>query len=136
MSSFELPERASLEYLKKRAKDRLRELRQGDPDARLSDAQLAIAREHGFPSWRALKAEVDRRRSPRLEAFLAACAAGDLTSMRELLDRDAGLVRERTADGATPLHRAVSHADAVRFLLERGANPNARDAGDNALPLH
>ena len=29
------------------------------PDARLADAQLAIAREYGFSSWRALKAHVD-----------------------------------------------------------------------------
>ena len=31
---------------------------------------------------------------------------------------------------------AVRHPDAVRLLLERGADPNAREAGDNALPLH
>ena len=55
----ELPERASVEYLKKLAKDRLDELRRLDPDAKLAAAQLAIAREHGFPSWRALKAEID-----------------------------------------------------------------------------
>jgi hypothetical protein len=56
-----LPERASFEYLKKLAKNRLDELRQLDPDAKLAAAQLAAAREHGFSSWRALKAEIDRR---------------------------------------------------------------------------
>ena len=50
-----LPERPSLEYLKKLAKDRLPALRRADPTARLADAQLAVAREHGFPSWRALR---------------------------------------------------------------------------------
>jgi uncharacterized glyoxalase superfamily protein PhnB len=36
------------------------------------------------------------------------------------------------------LHIAArrGHLDAVRLLLERGADPNARDEGDNALPLH
>jgi ankyrin repeat protein/uncharacterized glyoxalase superfamily protein PhnB len=135
MSSSDLPESASLEYLKKLAKERLRELRRADPDARLANAQLAIARDHGFPSWRALKAEVDRRRSPTLEAFFAACAAGDVAALRDLLDRNPGLARERL-HGTTGLHGAVLHAAAVRLLLARGADPNARDAGDNALPLH
>jgi hypothetical protein len=45
-------------------------------------------------------------------------------------------VRERTAEGTTGLHRAVRHVDAVRLLLEHGADPNARDVGDNAYPLH
>ena len=59
-----LPDRPSLEYLKKLAKDRLPELRRTDPRARLADAQLAVAREHGFTSWRTLRAELDRRRAP------------------------------------------------------------------------
>jgi len=58
-----LPERASYEFLKKLAKERLAVLRAADPTARLSSAQLAIAREYGFSSWRALKAEIDRRGS-------------------------------------------------------------------------
>lgn len=135
MSSSALPDRASLEYLKKLAKERLRELRRADPDARLSAAQLAVARDHGFPSWRALKAEVDRRRSPTLEAFFAACAAGDVGALRVLLEGDSSLARERHR-GTTGLHLAVRHPDAARLLLEHGADANARDVGDNALPLH
>jgi ankyrin repeat protein len=68
--------------------------------------------------------------------FLRACAAGDLERLDALLADDPGLVRERTLDGTTGLHLAVRHADAVRLLLERGADPNARDQGDNAAPLH
>lgn len=56
MSNAKLPERPSLEYLKKRAKSRLQELRREDPEAQLAAAQLKVAREYGFPSWRALKA--------------------------------------------------------------------------------
>jgi hypothetical protein len=88
MPSYELPDRVSLEYLRKSAKDRLREMRATDPDVRLAAAQLAIAREHGFTSWRALKAEVDRRTTPSMEAFGAACASGDVGAIRTLLDRD------------------------------------------------
>ena len=51
MSRFQLPERASLEYLKRRAKEHLAELCQRDPRAKLAAAQLAIARDPGFPSW-------------------------------------------------------------------------------------
>ena len=51
MSNSKLPERASLEYLKKLAKERLQELRRGDPRAKLAAALLDVAREHGFSSW-------------------------------------------------------------------------------------
>src|SRR5262245_22528892 len=66
-ASRSLPDRPSLEQLRKQAKDLLRDARAGDSSARarltaapldargdrvnLSDAQLAIAREYGFPSW-------------------------------------------------------------------------------------
>src|SRR5688500_15549002 len=69
--SSRLPAHPSLEQLRKRAKELLRAIRAGDPDASqrfrapgarwrarmqhadaiLADAQLVIAREHGFPSW-------------------------------------------------------------------------------------
>jgi ankyrin repeat protein len=136
MSKSELPERASLEYLKKRAKERLLELRREDPRAQLAAAQLAIARDYGFPSWRALKAEIDRRRAPTLASFFAACQAGNVATLRDLLAREPGLVRERTLSGGTGLHLAVAHLDAVRLLLEHGTDPNAREPGDNATPLH
>lgn len=136
MSSSQLPARASLEYLRKLAKERLREMRLTDREARLSDAQLAIARNHGFPSWRALKAEVDRRRSSTVETYFAACTAGDVHALRDLLARDPALVGERNSDGMTGLHVAVPHPEAVRILLEHGADVAAREEGDNALPLH
>ncbi|MGH7674284.1 MAG: ankyrin repeat domain-containing protein [Gemmatimonadales bacterium] len=136
VATSELPDRASLEYLKKLAKERLRELRRRNPDARLAAAQLAVARDHGFTSWRALKAEVDRRSAGAPTPFFAACAAGDVAALRDLLARDPELVRARNPEGSIGLHLAVRHPDAVRLLLEHGADPNARDTGDNALPLH
>ncbi len=72
---------------------------------------------------------------PTIEAFFAACRSGDVTALRELLAREPGLARERHS-GTTGLHAAVNHPDAVRLLLERGADPNIRDEDDNALPLH
>ena len=112
------------------------ELRQRDARAKLADAQLAIARDYGFSSWRALKAEIDRRRAPMLASFFSACRAGDVATLRDLLATEPALARAHTAEGSTGLHLAVEHVGAVRLLLEHGADPNARDAGDNASPLH
>jgi len=134
--SLNLPERASSEYLKKLAKERLALLRGRNPATKLADAQLTIAREYGFPSWRALKAELDLRRAPNVTEFMRTCAAGQVDTLRELLSRDPSFARERLAGGTTGLHVAVRHPEAVRVLLEHGADPNARDLGDNATPLH
>jgi ankyrin repeat protein len=141
MPSSKLPERASLEYLRKLAKERLQELRRADPRAKLAAAQLGVAQDHGFSSWRALKAEIEQQQAQRIIAFFEACALGDVESLRRLLENEASLVRERderSAFGSTGLHLAASggHVNAVRLLLEHGADPNARDRGDNAYPLH
>jgi hypothetical protein len=57
--SRNLPARPNLEYLKNEAKDRLDDLRGTDPNAQLSDAQFALAREYGFASWPKLKEHVE-----------------------------------------------------------------------------
>jgi hypothetical protein len=53
------PPRPNFEYLKKRAKEALRELQKKNPRAKLAEAQHAIAREHGFLNWSQLKEAVD-----------------------------------------------------------------------------
>jgi ankyrin repeat protein/catechol 2,3-dioxygenase-like lactoylglutathione lyase family enzyme len=134
--SLSLPERASLEYLKKLAKEHLAALRATNPAAKLADAQLAVARQYGFSSWQALKAEIDHRRAPHVAEFLRACSAGDVEALRGLLKNDPGLVRERIASGSTGLHQAARHPEALRLLIAHGADPNVRDTADNASPLH
>lgn len=142
MSNSQLPERASIEYLKKLAKDRLRELRQADPHAKLATALRAVAQDHGFSSWRALKAEVDRRHKKNTDAYFEACAKGNVDALRDMLAADPSLVRlsDPSAQhrGWTGLHAAArnGHVGVVRLLLDHGANPNAREAGDNTYPLH
>ena len=54
-----LPERPSLEQLRKQAKEHLDTLRAADPSATLSAAQHALAREYGFDSWPALVRHVE-----------------------------------------------------------------------------
>lgn len=67
-----LPSRPDLDQLRHQAKDLLHAVQRGDSEAIarinavsdrviLSSAQLAIAREYGFPSWAKLKLEVERR---------------------------------------------------------------------------
>src|SRR5262245_29856668 len=105
MSDRQLPENASLEYLKKLAKDRLREMRKANPHAQLSAAQLSVAREYGFSSWRALKAWIERRQTSQFEPV--------------------------HYPGWTELHTAAQRGDldAVRSLLAQRADPNARESG-------
>src|SRR5687767_8083895 len=142
MPSSQLPERASLEHLNRLAKDRLQALRRADSGAKLAAAQLAVAREHGFSSWRALKAEVERRHAGGIARFFDACERGDVDVLRGLLAGEPALARatdpNRPHAGWTALHSAAerAHVEAVRLLLAHGADPNAREAGDNTYPLH
>jgi hypothetical protein len=53
---LQLPSSPDLNWLHNRAKERLRELRVADPTAKLADAQLLVARDYGFASWRKLGA--------------------------------------------------------------------------------
>lgn len=54
-----LPANPDLDWLKKAAKKRLAQLRVRAPEAKLHQAQFAIATDYGFSSWRALKAHLD-----------------------------------------------------------------------------
>jgi ankyrin repeat protein len=136
--SAQLPPRPSLEFLKKLAKSRLQLLRQSDPKAQLATALLDVAREYGFSSWRALKAQVDERRNARVQELVEACGRGDAAAAEALLAAEPGLARTCDSHGSTALHAAAArgHVALVDLLLGHGAEPNARDAGDNASPLH
>jgi hypothetical protein len=109
-----LPPRPSHEFLKKLAKERLGALRAADPRTKLATAQFAIAREYGFASWRALKAEVDQRRAPNIAEFIRACTAGDVDAIAGLLAKEPSLARERVATGKTCTRAASSDGRHVR----------------------
>ena len=144
----QLSSATSLETLKKDAKRRLRALRENDPGATLRDVQLALAREYGFDGWSALKARVAEIEAARgaagggpLETLLRAAEQGDANTVASLLDRHPEVIDERGelvghSGLRTALHFGVRYEPVVRVLLGRGANPNIRDEGDNAFPLH
>lgn len=99
---FTLPSRADAERFRTLAKTLVADLRTGDqsallrmrawfPDvsretAKLSQAQMTMAREYGFASWRAMIAEVERRAQKR-RARLARkeAALGDISALAEQL---------------------------------------------------
>jgi ankyrin repeat protein len=65
-----------------------------------------------------------------------ACAAANLDRpdlLGRMLDDDSERVHERGGDGQTPLHFARSR-EVVDLLLERGADPDARDVDHRATP--
>jgi len=136
-----LPDRPSLEYLKKLAKDRLHDLRRGDPRARLADAQLAVAREQGFASWRALRAEIDRRRAPAAPdpatELFAAIRAGEEATVDRLLTGHPALANARDEEGSTPLTAAVDahRAGLIPLLLRHGGDPHLVYAHSAHTPL-
>src|SRR5690348_8239050 len=125
------------------------------PSFALADAQLVIAREYGFPSWAALKHDVEASQRvakfkphPQFDAALAAIVAGDIDRIRALLDAHPDLVHARTNleppfhyfTGATLLHHLAwnpsrkepvpSNVVAIaRLLLDRGADPDALTLG-------
>ena len=133
MPNSTLPSRPSLEYLRKLAKDRLPDLRRSNPHAQLADALLAVAQDHGFSSWRALKAEIDRRHGDLAFRWFEAVTRGDTDTVCALLREDPSLLHARQSrHDQTALHIAASagHVDIARVLLDAGADPN--DAGDDA----
>src|SRR5205809_2488421 len=133
-----LPARPNLSHLKKVAKHALAEARKHGVSTRLANVQLAIAREYGFASWRKLKSHVEstaHKGSP--DALFDAIRAGDIATVRKLLDAQPELVSARTEAGETPLHVAAERNDPtlVDLLLKHGADPTLKygQSAHNAL---
>lgn len=113
MTSQHLPERASLEQLRKQAKSLLRAAQASDPAAlqrfqalparagtsvaqpggmrlALHDAQSVIAREYGFPSWKALREHVEEQSlsfAAAVDEFLRCATGGAQARALRLLAR-------------------------------------------------
>jgi ankyrin repeat protein len=142
-----LPDRPSLEQLRKQAKEYLDDLRAADPSTRLATAQHALAREYGFESWPKLAHHVEsmqpanrmlqpaelksdqkllwsQGRGTDVWALIQACASGDLKAVRGLIAKDPSLARSHY-DYRKPLYFAVreNRVDVARFLLEHDYNP-------------
>lgn len=133
----QLPDAPNLDWLRKLAKRRLRELRNANLDAQLSDAQFDVAKEYGFSSWRALKVHVD---ALTLDGQLfEAARTGDVGRLTTLLEKHPEKLYARDKPYEwTLLHSAArnGHLAAVELLLTRGLDPNTRETGDNTYAMH
>jgi ankyrin repeat protein len=128
--SRQLPPKPNLEYLKKQAKELLRSTQHG----KLADAQLALAKEYGFPRWADLKAHVQALALSPAEALKAAVCDSDAGGVREVLKQYPDL-RSRIDDplpdygfGQHALFAAVQRSDRATIdeLLHAGANIGKR----------
>lgn len=136
----QLPPRANLDWLRKTAKQNLEALRAADPKAKLADAQLALARAYGFPSWRALKTRVEARppEQPTVEtvaaAFLRLVGNGETERVRAALAAAPGLANivgphPFWGGRPQPLHVSIEtrRRDMFDLLLEAGADPSGHN---------
>ena len=134
----------NLEQQHKLAKDLIQAARDGDPAAlariravradageasrplALPDAQLAIAREAGFPSWPKLVADFQER---DVKAFCVAVRAKDVPRAQQLVALDH--VRARINDpmfdfGQRAAHVAAKNVSLLEVLIVAGADVNLR----------
>ena len=154
-----LPALPSLEHLRRQSKDLVTAFRKGDADAirrvhahlpraaaldagtitdqglKLSEAQLIIARDHGFASWPRLKRHVEELQpddAAATEAFKRAVEKGDSARARTLLRTQAAVRAQVNAPlfsfDSPAILAAASRQDRkmVEVLLEYGADMNAR----------
>jgi predicted nicotinamide N-methyase len=146
----------TLDNFRKAAKRWLESVRDGDAEARarlvraypaappqptLRDVQHAVARERGYESWLALTRAVAADAESPFIALLSAAGQGDAARVAAILDEHPQIINARgvlpgSTGARTALHFGSGHEAVVRVLLERGADPNIRDEGDNAFPIH
>src|SRR5690348_8613938 len=153
----DLPARPDLDQLRHQAKDLLHGAQRGDPGATariravsdrltLSSAQLALAREYGFPSWARLKLEVERRGIlnsrdvSRLTRLLAEHPELAVRPMEHWADRQRGEPLGYTAmmrfnHDRLGLPAGLPGTGAIaRALIDAGAPVNGHP-GDKETPL-
>ncbi|MDR3703181.1 MAG: ankyrin repeat domain-containing protein [Candidatus Sulfopaludibacter sp.] len=134
--SRELPSKPNLEFLRKQAKELLRDLQRENASTKLSDAQHTLARDYGFATWPKLKEYVEELAhvlSPA-EMLAAAVRASDAARAGRVLAGHPELkaqINEPMAGygaGMQAILAAVQRTDRamIDVLLAAGADINAR----------
>lgn len=152
-----LPPRADIDHLRRIAKERLRDARRGDvtalawinevgADLTLANAQLRLARDHGFPSWPALHLEVARRRlldrhdPDALARFVARHPDAATAELDRWIDHPKGAsplgyVAMARYDTAAGRWRDVADTDTAALVLIAAGAPVDGLPGDPETPL-
>jgi len=118
----QLPDRPDLGQIRRQARELQRAAAAGDAvslrrlhavsdKVTLSAAQLALAREHGFPSWRRLRDEVERRRATTQNPERSGSrpdASVRPRSWREVTKWSARLLADRTGEDVAAWNRRVA----------------------------
>src|SRR5262245_23180166 len=132
-----VPARPNLRHLRDQAKDLLR----AGGAASLSEAQLKIAREYGFPSWPKLKAHVDSL--SEIGRLQEAIDAEDLDRVKAMMTRNPALHRAPLGYGKNgPLTwvaecrnvegpPSLARLEMARRMIENGAD--VHQGGDGPL---
>jgi hypothetical protein len=133
--------------LRNEAKQLLKETRKRQSTARLADAQLQLARQYGFASWRSLKTYVDALASSH-RALVHSVCVGDVATIERVLeihpqlvnastDLEEHVVRPSDARAMRLIHLAIAENQeaAVEILIRFGADLDVRNQ-DGRLPLH
>jgi ankyrin repeat protein len=137
-----LPPNPDLDQLKRQAKELLEAFVAGKPEAvaevnawyrradpasfALHDAQLVMARAHGFDSWPKLKAHVD---GVTIQRLVDAVKSGTVAEVRAMLKTRPELANMTVTYGDE--HRAIHYAvyarnpELVRLLMQHGADARA-----------
>ena len=160
MDTKELPAHPCLEQYKKQAKNLLKSVKSGHPEAlqhslqrikkdhprfgrladlelsgaklALADAQLVIAREHGFESWPGFAKHIEglnRQGSPvsRFESAVDAVVTGDVAKLQQLLRENPELVRQ----SSTFLH----HATLLHYVGANGVENYRQKTPQNVVQV-
>ena len=118
MAARDLPPRPNLEQYKKQAKDLLKRWKSAEPRAKrvLADAQHAIAREHGFDTWKQFTDRIARLTGAAEKAEIwksaeDALIAGDAATLDRLLRAHEKMFRREQPQsswfgGLTPDYKA------------------------------
>ena len=133
-----LPERPSLEQLRKQAKEHLDTLRAADPSATLATAQHALAREYGFDSWPKLVHHVESLQPHRRMLQPAELKSDEPLTWSAGRGTDVWALFQACADGRSPdgagadRERPLARAGPLRLpqaaLFRRAREPRRRRA--------
>ncbi len=120
-SPGKLPDKASIEQLRKQAK----ELQRSTPHPSLTAAQFALAKSYGFESWPKMAFAVKQ------EALRVAIRDGETEQLCKLLTETPRLAKAPFGGGSWPLHEAAEYNDPamIQLLVEAGAQMEPRYGG-------